>query len=420
MAAETPSFAARVAHRLSSFGPSIWTVFSPMSKKFGSMNLGQGFSDMEAPSFVCQAMSRAVHEGHNAYAPPVGHPPLMEAIARKYSPEFHRDIEASSEVHVGVGATGIIGAIMQAFVQEGDEVVVFEPSFDIYGPQTIMAGGSLVRVPLLPPTTHDGDWSFSIDELAASVTPRTKILLVNTPHNPTGHMFSRTELEAIADVVRRNPQVMVVADEVYERFTFGAEHVHIATLPGMWERTLTVSSAGKTFNCTGWKVGWAIGPEELVAPVMLATQWVIFSAPTPTQKAVADILAEAEEPFRDHASYYDFLRSDYARRRDKLLGFLADAGIPGFCPKGGFFVLADTSGLSLPADSPHVLPGESRDWGLCRWLTAEVGVTAIPPSVFYTDATAHLGHNLMRFAFCKDDATLDEAGKRLRALQQRS
>jgi len=301
--------------------------------------------------------------------------------------------------------------------------VLLEPAFDIYAAQVQMAGAKSVHVPLRP--APGGNWALDPAELAAALTPRAKVLVLNTPHNPTGKVFTRAELEAIAEIVQRYPQLVVVTDEVYENILYGnAVHERMATINGMWDRTLTISSAGKTFSLTGWKVGWLIGPEPLIRAVMEVNQWVQFSVPTPNQQAVADILVEARRPYRGHPDFYAHLRAEYARKKEVLCAALVSAGITPLKVEGGIFVMGDTSSLEVPekytSKGTAACPEMTRDWAFCRWLTIEKGVAAIPPSAFYCKEHKALAGNYARFAICKTDETLEESTKRLQRVQVQS
>lgn len=288
-----------------------------------------------------------------------------------------------------------------------------------------MAGGTPIHVPLRPNPDATNDsaskvFTLDLDELEAAITPQTKVLLINSPHNPTGKMFSRKELEGIASMLERHPHVIVISDEVYEHIVFDTEnepHISMASIPGMFDRTLTLSSSGKTFSCTGWKVGWAVGPPNLVKAVTAVQQWVNFSAPTPNQDAIAQALQIAREPYNGFDSYYEWLADDYKRKRGLLANALNAAGMTPVIPPGGFFIMADTSAIDFPSSDEvtEAMPASPmpRDWAMSRWLTKEVGVTAIPPSAFYSPDTLHLAKNLLRFAFCKGDDTILEAHRRL-------
>lgn len=415
--------------------PTVWHEFSPLANEYGSVNLGQGFPDWDPPQFCVDAMSKAVDPsfGRNAnqYARSYAHMPLAKVLAEDYSKRWNMEINPVDQVGSAVGCTNALYCALQGLLAPGDEVLLLEPAFDIYFAQVQMAGG-IPRFCPLRPTGDPADGAsahFQLDmaELEASITPRTKVLLLNTPHNPTGKIFSRTELTQIAEILlERHPHVTVVSDEVYEHIIFDAEeepHISMATIPGVFDRTLTLSSSGKTFSCTGWKVGWAIGPAHLVKAMTAVQQWCNFSVATPNQDAIAMSLQQAREPYdvgdgNTYESFYQYLADDYRRKRGLLMSALATAGMSPICPPGGFFIMADTSGIEFPYDveeATSAMPCSPmpRDWSLSRWMTKEVGVTAIPPSAFYSKENVPLAKNLLRFAFCKGDDTLIEGHRRL-------
>jgi kynurenine--oxoglutarate transaminase/cysteine-S-conjugate beta-lyase/glutamine--phenylpyruvate transaminase len=314
---------------------------------------------------------------------------LVEEYSERWRDSLATDIDPATQVATAVGCTNALYCALQGLLEPGDEAVLLEPSFDIYFSQVRMAGGKPVFVPLRPHTGDDDSehrgasraFTLDLDELEAAITGRTKVLLLNTPHNPTGKMFSRQELEGIAAIVQKHPKITVIADEVYEHIVFDPEnepHVSMATIPGMWEQTLTLSSSGKTFSCTGWKVGWAIGPPHLVKAVTAVQQWVNFSAPTPNQDAIAQSLVRAREPYYDDASqrqfssFYAYLAAEYRRKRELLVTALRAAGMTPVVPPGGFFIMADTSHVDFPesyrqevteAMPCHPMP---RDWAMSR------------------------------------------------------
>lgn len=416
------------AARLRGFDvPTVWHEFTPLAQSTGAVNLGQGFPDWHAPDFVKAALHRAVDGNHNQYTRPGGHVRLVQALARHYSPLFGRALDAMTEITTTVGATEAIFACTQSLLNPGDEVVVFEPAFDIYSAQVQMAGGVCRFVPLRLEKGADGQltWTYNQAELEAAFTPRTRMLLLNTPHNPTGKVFTVPELQAIADTVQRHEGVVVIADEVYEKLVYdGKSHVRIATLPGMFERTITVSSAGKTFSVTGWKVGWTIGPAHLIKPIMLANQWVQFSVPTTLQEAVAEAMEEAQKPYQGCADFFTWLRTDYQGKRDRLAASLRAGGFEVAVPEGSFFIVADTGKFAVPekylTETTPAAPVMTRDWAFCRYLTIEHGVAAIPPSAFYSPDTKPLAKHMARFAFCKTEDSLQEADKRLRAIASKA
>lgn len=405
------------AQRVRSFGTTVFAEYTALAIQHNAVNLGQGFPNFPAPDFVKEAAQRAIGEDLNQYARSAGHPRLINALAKVYSPLFGRDLNPQTEIVITTGATEGIFATVQALVQPGDEVVLIEPFYDSYAPSVIMAGGTPVYVPLRPQpnAASSADWVLDMAELEAAFTERTRLLIINTPQNPLGKVFGRAELQQIAALVQKH-DVLVLSDEVYEWMTYRApqrngqlaaqapvEHVRIATLPGMWERTVTLGSAGKTFSVTGWKIGWAITSEKLAHAIFMAHQWIPFAVATPLQEAVAIALEVA--PQHD---YFNWLGKMYQAKRDLLLNVLHEVGLPPLTPDGSYFILVDTSGLDAPLEA-----GVRRDVNLCRWLTREVGVAAIPPSHFYSPAHQYLTDNLARFCFCKTDEMLEEAARRL-------
>jgi kynurenine--oxoglutarate transaminase/cysteine-S-conjugate beta-lyase/glutamine--phenylpyruvate transaminase len=405
--------------------------FTPLSAEVGAINCGQGFPDWPSPAFVKDALRQATMEDNaNQYCRSAGLPKLTQALAQRYSRFLGRQVDWATEVTIGVGASETLFAAMQALVDAGDEVLLISPAFDIYASQVLMAGGTARYVPLrivegapaapgAPPTQL---WKLDMAEFAAAFTPRTRVVVLNSPHNPTGKCFDAEELAQMAEVIKRHPRVVVVSDEVYEHMVYAPrQHLRIATLPGMWERTLTVSSAGKTFSVTGWKIGWAVGPEALVRGLVLTNQWVQYSVSTPAQHAVALCLERADQPYEGFANYYAWLNAEYVRKRDTLTAGLVAAGLRPIAPEGGFFIIADTSNVAVPESymsvSTKACPVMTRDWAFCRFLTLEHKVACIPPSAFFEGADKAIAKNIARFAFCKEDASLEEACRRLAGLR---
>ena len=381
------------AARIAGIGTSIFTEITALAVEHGAANLGQGFPDFAAPEFVKEAAARHIREDRNQYAASAGLPRLRRALANDYRRRWPQgpEVDPDAEVTVASGATELLHDALLAVIDPGDEVIVFEPAYDAYAPDVEMAGGTVRGVPLAPP-----DWQFEPARLEAAVGPRTRALILNSPHNPTGKMFRREELEAIAGICLRH-DLLVVADEVYSEIAFGAPHLSIATLPGMYERTITIDSMGKTFSVTGWKVGWAIAPPPLTAALRAVHQFVTFTNATPFQEALADVL-----PIAARDGYYVGLRADYARRRDLLTAALRATELDPLPIDGAYFLLADLRAR-----------GVTDDVAFCRRLIAEVGVAAIPTSVFYADPTA--APPLVRFCFAKSDETLRSAAARLAA-----
>ncbi len=381
------------AARIARIGTSIFTEITSLAVEHGAANLGQGFPDFAAPDFVKEAAARHIREDRNQYAASAGLPRLRRALADDYRRRWPLGpaVDPDAEVTVASGATELLHDALLAVIDPGEEVIVFEPAYDAYGPDVAMAGGTVRAVPLAPP-----DWRLDPARLEAAIGPRTRAVILNSPHNPTGKMFRREELEVIAALCRRH-DLLVIADEVYSEIVFGGPHLSIATLPGMFERTITIDSMGKTFSVTGWKVGWAIAPPPLTAALRAVHQFVTFTNAAPFQEALADVL-----PIAARDGYYAGLRADYARRRDLLTSALRAAELDPLPIDGAYFLLADLRARGL-AD----------DVAFCRRLIAEVGVAAIPTSVFYAEpATAP---PFVRFCFAKSDETLRSAAARLAA-----
>ena len=376
---------------LAPFGTSIFATMTALAQAHDAINLGQGFPDTDGPREVLEAAVDAIRSGRNQYPPGTGVPELKSAIAGHQKRFYDLEVDAASEVLVTVGATEAIAATMLALVRPGDEVVTFEPYYDSYAATIALAGGvrrtSVLRFP---------DFAVDEDSLRAAFSDRTRLVLLNTPHNPTGKVFTRAELDLICSLAREH-DAWVVTDEVYEHLLFdGAEHLPVASLPGMRERTLTISSAGKTFSTTGWKVGWVSGPAEAVAAIFAVKQFLTFGSSGPFQPAVAVGLGLPDE------TYAGLARSMQAKR-DVLLEGLARAGLKASVPQGTYFVIADVSPL-----------GATDALEFCLDLPARIGVVGIPVSVFHDDVAA--ARTLVRFAFCKDDEVLREGCARLATL----
>lgn len=387
----------RGAARIAGFGETVFATFSRLAAEHGALDLGQGFPSDGPPAFVRAALRDAA-EGSQQYAPLPGLPDLSKEVAYDHGRWLARPLDPVENVLVTVGATEALFAVMQAFVDPGDEVVVFEPFYDAYPADAIMAGASVRAVPLAP--DENGRWTFDPDRLRAAVSDRTAAIVVNTPHNPTGTVFREPELDVIVAEAER-VDALLISDEVYEHLAF-AGPVRLATRPGAWERTLSISSFGKSFSATGWKVGWAIGPATLIEPLRRAHQWIPFVVATPLQRAAARVLRTARE---DDDAYYRSVRDDFRARAEALIGALADAPLRVTMPEGGYFVMADAR-----------LLGYRDDVAACRDLPRRVGVGAIPPSAFYTREHRDQARSWIRLAFCKPIPDLHEAGRRLSRL----
>ena len=376
--------------RLNGFGTTIFAEMSALAVRTGAVNLGQGFPDTDGPAEIAEAAIAAIRAGHNQYPPGAGIPELRQAIAAHQARWYGLSFDPESEVLVTTGATEAIAASILGLCEAGDEVVTFEPYYDSYAACIAMAGATRRVVTLHPP-----DYGFDLDALRAAVTPRTRMVLLNSPHNPTGKVFSRGELEAIAGLCTEH-DLIAVTDEVYEHLVFEGEHVPLATLPGMAERTVTISSAGKTFSFTGWKIGWACAPPPLLTAVRTVKQFLTYVSGAPFQHAIAHALAVGDD-------YYTAFTDDMRVKRDRLVDGLRTTGMDVFPPAGTYFVTADIRPL-----------GERDGMAFCRSLPERCGVVAVPNVVFYDDKEA--GGPLVRFTFCKRLEVLDEAVARLKGL----
>ncbi|MGV9497715.1 pyridoxal phosphate-dependent aminotransferase [Streptomyces sp. NPDC003642] len=396
MARMTSSARPLLNRRLAEFGTTIFAEMSALALSTGAINLGQGFPDTDGPEEVREAAVRALRDGRgNQYPPGPGVPELRTAIAAHQQRRYGLSWDPDTEVLVTAGATEAIAAALLALVEPGDEVIALEPYYDSYAACVAMAGGRRVPVTLRA-DVEEGRFRLDLDELRGAVTDRTRLLLINTPHNPTGTVLTRAELAAIAELaVERD--LLVVTDEVYEHLVFDdAEHVPLAAFPGMRERTVTISSSGKTFSFTGWKVGWVTAAPGLVTAVRSAKQYLTYVSAGPFQYAVAEALSLPE-------SYFTDFRADMLAKRNLLAAGLEEAGFRVFRPSGTYFVTTDIRPL-----------GESDGTAFCRALPERAGVVAIPNAVFY-DHRAE-GAPFVRFAFCKRTAVLEEAVGRLKGV----
>lgn len=374
---------------LQALGTSIFSEMTALAVKHGAVNLSQGFPDFEGPSSIVDAAVAALRGGHNQYGRSAGVLPLVHAIAGHQRRRYGIELDPLTQIVCTAGATEALAATMIGLLDPGDEVVLLEPFYDGYPAVVAMCQATPKVATLRWP-----DFKLPVDDIAALITPRTKMIVLTTPHNPTGRVFSVDELDALAALCVQH-DLIAVCDEVYEHLTYGVPHVPLATRPGMHDRTVTISSTGKTFSYTGWKVGWAAGPAPLLAGVQRAHQFLTFSASTPLHVAMATALDALDDEF------VAGLQRDYRARRDRLVTMLGDAGFVVSVPEGAYFALADFSALS-----------DDDDRTFARRLIEQAGVAAIPPSAFYS-VNVDAGRTLLRFAFCKQDATLDEAARRL-------
>jgi len=380
--------------KLQGFGSTIFAEMTALATETGSINLGQGFPDYDGPTDVLDAAVAAIRSGQNQYPPGPGVPVLRQAISEHQKRFWGLDYDPDREILVTAGATEALAGCLLGLLETGDEVALLEPMYDSYQACIALAGAVTRPVTLRPPS-----YSFDPDEFRAAITPKTRVILLNSPHNPTGAVLNDEQLKTIADVAIAH-DLIVVSDEVYEHLTYdGVVHRSIASLPGMKERTLVISSGGKTFNTTGWKVGWVCGPAPLVAAARAAKQFLTYVSSGPFQPAIATGLRLPDE-------YFVELARDLQTKRDRLMTGLAEAGFDVFKPAGTYFVTVDIRPVEPSGDGD----------AFCRSLPARCGVVGIPNVVFYDRAHENEGRHLVRFAFCKRFELIDEAVTRLKGL----
>jgi len=379
------------ARRLQAFGQTIFTEMSRLAIAHGAVNLGQGFPNFDGPDFIKDAALNAMQSGKNQYAPLSGVSSLRRAIAERFTSRTGLEVDPDDHVTVTSGCTEALASSFLGLINPGEEVVIVEPFYDSYPADVALAGAVPRFVTLRPP-------KFELEEAAlrAAFGPKTRAVLINTPHNPTGRVFSRKELELVASLCKEHDAI-AITDEVYEDLVFDGSHVSLAELDGMWDRTLTLSSLGKTFSLTGWKVGWAVGPLPLTQGIRAAHQFITFATATPLQHGAA---AALQAP----VSFYEELIDAYRRRRDLLIDGLRAVGFDVYTPEGTYFVLAD-----------HTRFGFSNDVAFARHMVTEIGVAVIPPSAFYHRRAD--GQSLIRFAFCKDEETIEQALEKMSKLR---
>jgi N-succinyldiaminopimelate aminotransferase len=377
-----------------SVSASIFAEMSALALSTGALNLGQGFPDEDGPAEVREAARQAICDGVNQYPPGRGQSVLLEAIARHQQRFYGLTLDPGREILVTAGATEALSATVLALIEPGDEVVTFEPFYDAYGGLIALGGGIHRTVPLPAP-----DFQPDLDALRAAVTDRTRLIIVNDPHNPTGAVFPRETLQLIVELAHQH-DALIVTDEVYEHLTFGVPHIPIATLPGAWERTVTISSAGKTFSLTGWKVGWLSAPAPIVTAILAVKQFLTYVNGAPFQPAIAVGLDLPD-------SYFASIASDMMRKRDVLAAGLTNAGFAISLPQGSYFIVADARPL-----------GFSDGVELCRRLPELAGVVAVPISAFCSPAHRSEYAPLVRFAYCKKVELLEQASVQLSALSR--
>ncbi|KAL6307325.1 PLP-dependent transferase [Sparassis latifolia] len=398
----------------------VWTIFNAANLPPDCINLGQGYMNFPPPQWARDAADEALKsvEG-NHYAPTRGRLRLRRAIKNFYGTQFGRELDTESEILVTSGANEGQYAALTAFIDPGDEVIMLEPFFELYLPTIVFNGGKPVYVPLHPisdpASPNKRTWTLDFDELRRAITPRTKMIMLNSPHNPLGKVFNREELEGIADIAEEF-NLLVMSDEVYEALVYdGKEHIRFATLPGMWDRTITVGSAGKMFAATGWRVGWLIGPLALIEPTLAATTRIVFCSNTPMQEAAAAGLEQARE-----RRFFETQLQEYTERRDILTRAFDELGMAYTHPEGSYFIMLDVSNVTWPDNYkfPPAMEGRGRNFKAIWFMANELRVSSVPVTDFYCDEHRDIGENYARFSFCKDAETLRIAAKRLQDLRQ--
>uniref|UniRef100_A0A673JDF8 Kynurenine--oxoglutarate transaminase 1-like n=1 Tax=Sinocyclocheilus rhinocerous TaxID=307959 RepID=A0A673JDF8_9TELE len=382
------------ARRIEGIDKNIWVEFSQLAADYKAVNLGQGFPDFSPPHFIQEAFCKALNGGFSKhqYTRAFGHPNLVKILAKFFSRIVGREIDPMEDILVSVGAYQALFCTFQALIDEGDEVIIVEPFFDCYQPMVMMAGGTAIYVPLKPvccgPVLSSADWVLSPEELASKFSPRTKAIVINTPNNPLGKVYQQEELQMIADLCIKH-DVICISDEVYEWLTYdGTKHVKIASLPGMWEHTVTIGSAGKTFSATGWKVGWAMGPGHILKHLKTVHQ-------------------------NSCESYFHQLPIHLHEKRLRLADCLKSVGLKPVLPQGGYFMIADISNLNVDLTDPST-KDEPYDYRFVKWLIKEKGLATIPVSAFYSPEHKDEFQKYIRFCFVKEDSTLQAAEDILR------
>jgi kynurenine--oxoglutarate transaminase/cysteine-S-conjugate beta-lyase/glutamine--phenylpyruvate transaminase len=392
---------------------SIWVEFVGLTNKHKALNLGQGFPNFFPPAHVIDNLTRNGDKYLlNQYTRGPGHPPLVQALKHMYDPLLKREIDAMKEVIVTVGAYGSLYCAIMASVSEGDEVIVVEPFFDCYAPMIKLAGGIPKFIQIKPPTDPSkanttANWAIDMEELDSMFTSKTKLVIINNPNNPLGKVFTLPELTAVAEVIKKH-DVMCISDEVYEHLIYpGVEMHRMATIDGMWDRTFTIGSAGKTFSVTGWKLGWCIAPAYLIKNMNYVWQNVVYTSPTPIQDACADsfMIELKKRDAGDKDCYFTALADELLPKRDEMAKLAESIGLKAIIPEGGYFMVADAKDMKV--DIPKDFYDDSVPWdhNLARWLIHDKGISTIPNSAFYSPEGQKENNHYLRFCFAKDDAT---------------
>ncbi len=418
------------ADRISAYkSSSVWLEFSPLAAATNSINLGQGFPDWAPPEFVQKsALNSVTGVSYSTYARSAGHKSLVEAVAKQYEPLLNQEIDPYKNIIVTVGASEALYLSIMSFINKDDEVITIEPAFDLYYGALEMAQAKIVPIPLTQENSmveNANNFKLDFELLQKSLSSKTKAIILNTPHNPTGKVFSQDEINKLATILKGFPNCLVISDEVYEHIVYkGNQHIPLASHPDLKNKTIVIYSAGKTFSVTGWKIGWAIGAKELIEKLQFTQQWVVFSVSTPHQQTIAEALINAQTPYKNENSYFEWIKKTYENKRDILYTGLQEAGFNPVLPQGSFFILCNIRDkeinnkevqieLNKLKSSFHISIDEKtlelKDYNYSRFLTINKKVTAIPCSAFFQEQNKHIGESWIRLAFCKDDQALTKA-----------
>ncbi|XP_073909162.1 kynurenine--oxoglutarate transaminase 1 isoform X3 [Castor canadensis] len=409
------------ARRLEGIDHNPWVEFVKLSKEYDTVNLGQGFPDFSPPDFAVEAFQKATSGDFmlNQYTLAFGYPPLTKILASFFGKLLGQELDPLKNVLVTVGAYGALFTAFQALVDEGDEVIIIEPFFDCYEPMTLMAGGRPVFVSLRPSPAPDGklnssgDWQLDPTELASKFSPRTKALVLNTPNNPLGKVFSKEELKVVAELCQQH-DVLCITDEVYQWLVYdGNQHISIASLPGMWKRTLTIGSAGKTFSATGWKVGWVLGPDHIMKHLRTVHQNSVFHCPTQAQAAVAISFEREQRHFGQPSSYFVQFPQAMQHQRDHMIHSLQSVGLDPVIPQGSYFLIVDIQHIKNKMPDLPGATDEPYDRRFVKWMIKNKGLVAIPVSIFYSMPHQKDFDHYIRFCFVKDEVTLQAMDEKL-------
>lgn len=401
------------AKRIEGLDSNVWIEFTKLAADPSVVNLGQGLPDISPPAYVKEELSKiSAIDSLNQYTRGFGHPPLVNALSCLYGKLYQNEINPNKEILVTVGAYGSLFNAIQGLIDEGDEVIIMVPFYDCYEPMVRMAGATPVFIPLRSKpvegkTWSSSDWTFDPQELASKFNSKTKAIILNTPHNPLGKVYTKEELQVIADLCIKH-NTLCISDEVYEWLVYtGNKHLKIATFPGMWERTITIGSAGKTFSVTGWKLGWSIGPHHLIKHLQTVQQNSVYTCATPLQEALARAFWIDINRMGDPECYFNSLPKELEVKRDRIVRLLESVGLKPIVPDGGYFIIADVS--SLDADLSDMKNNEPYDYKFVKWMTKNKKLSAIPVSAFCNSETKLQFEKFVRFCFIKRDSTLDAA-----------